>query len=144
MLCKSCFKTYIPVVLLAPAMPRLNHNYTPHFLSRISNNCSICCSQVVFGLQHQFSGYYSRYRAGSLFCLHFCSGIQHCQSCLGAKQVTFDILLTEDNPVNQKLAVKILEKYGHTVEIAENGSLAVDAFKGRMAQNKPFEIILVR
>ena len=46
--------------------------------------------------------------------------------------------------MNQKLAVKILEKYGHTVEIAENGSLAVDAFKGRVAQNKPFDIILVR
>jgi len=45
--------------------------------------------------------------------------------------------------VNQKLAVKILEKYGHTVEIAENGSLAVDAFKGRVAQGKPFDIILV-
>ena len=58
--------------------------------------------------------------------------------------VTFDILLAEDNLVNQKLAVKILEKYGHTVEIAENGSLAVDAFKGRVAQNKPFDIILVR
>ena len=58
--------------------------------------------------------------------------------------VVFDILLAEDNLVNQKLAVKILEKYGHTVEIAENGSLAVDAFKGRVAQGKPFDIILVR
>jgi osomolarity two-component system sensor histidine kinase NIK1 len=57
--------------------------------------------------------------------------------------VTFDILLAEDNLVNQKLAVKILEKYGHTVEIAENGSLAVDAFKARVAQGKPFDIILV-
>ena len=45
--------------------------------------------------------------------------------------------------VNQKLAVKILEKYGHTVEIAENGSLAVDAFKTRVLQNKPFNVILV-
>ena len=34
--------------------------------------------------------------------------------------ITFDILLAEDNLVNQKLAVKILEKYGHSVEIAEN------------------------
>jgi osomolarity two-component system sensor histidine kinase NIK1 len=57
--------------------------------------------------------------------------------------VTFDILLAEDNLVNQKLAVKILEKYGHTVEIAENGSLAVDAFKARVSQGKPFDIILV-
>ncbi|KAI0298323.1 hypothetical protein BC826DRAFT_999267 [Russula brevipes] len=44
-------------------------------------------------------------------------------------EMMFDILLAEDNLVNQKLAVKILEKYGHSVEIAENGSLAVDAFK---------------
>ncbi|KAF6761431.1 hypothetical protein DFP72DRAFT_1150968 [Ephemerocybe angulata] len=48
----------------------------------------------------------------------------------------------DDNLVNQKLAVK-LEKYGHSVEIAENGSLAVDAFKARVAQNKPFDIILM-
>jgi osomolarity two-component system sensor histidine kinase NIK1 len=58
--------------------------------------------------------------------------------------VIFDILLAKDNLVNQKLAVKILEKYGHTVEIAENGSLAVDAFEGRDTQSKPFDIILVR
>ena len=57
--------------------------------------------------------------------------------------VTFDILLAEDNLVNQKLAVKILEKYGHTVEIAENGSLAVDAYKTRVGQGKSFDIILV-
>lgn len=58
--------------------------------------------------------------------------------------ITFDILLAEDNLVNQKLAVKILEKYGHSVEIAENGSLAVDAFKARVAQGRPFDIVLVR
>lgn len=40
--------------------------------------------------------------------------------------VTSDILLAEDN-----LIVKILEKYGHTVKIAENGSLAVDALKAK-------------
>ena len=40
-------------------------------------------------------------------------------------------------------AVKILEKYGRTVEIAENGSLAVDSFKARVAQGKPFDFILV-
>ena len=56
--------------------------------------------------------------------------------------VTFDILLAEDNLVNQKLAVKILEKYGHVVEIAENGSLAVEAFKARVQKNRPFDIIL--
>ena len=58
--------------------------------------------------------------------------------------VVYDILLAEDNMVNQKLAVKILEKYGHIVEIAENGALAVDAFKQRVAQGRLFDIILVR
>ena len=46
--------------------------------------------------------------------------------------------------MNQKLAVKILEKYGHAVEIAENGSLAVDSYKLRVAQGRPFDIVLVR
>ncbi|KAH8104366.1 hypothetical protein DFH11DRAFT_1883396 [Phellopilus nigrolimitatus] len=57
--------------------------------------------------------------------------------------VTFDILLAEDNLVNQKLAVKILEKHGHTVEIVENGSFAVDSFKLRVAQGRPFDIVLM-
>ena len=56
---------------------------------------------------------------------------------------TYDILLAEDNIVNQKLAVKILEKYGHSVEIAENGSLAVDAYKARITERRLFDIILV-
>ena len=57
--------------------------------------------------------------------------------------IVFDILLAEDNLVNQKLAVKILEKYGHSVEITENGSLAVEAFKARVLCNQSFNIILV-
>jgi CheY-like chemotaxis protein/HPt (histidine-containing phosphotransfer) domain-containing protein len=36
------------------------------------------------------------------------------------------ILLVEDNPVNQKLTVKQLEKLGYTSEVAENGMKALD------------------
>ncbi|KAI8991742.1 hypothetical protein BDF20DRAFT_812919 [Mycotypha africana] len=43
--------------------------------------------------------------------------------------VPLEILLAEDNIVNQKLAVRILEKFGHKVEIVSNGKLAVDAFR---------------
>jgi CheY-like chemotaxis protein len=44
-------------------------------------------------------------------------------------------LLAEDNLVNQQLAVRLLEKQGHTVIVANNGRLAVerlkqDAFQG--------------
>ncbi len=39
-----------------------------------------------------------------------------------------EILLVEDNRVNQKLAVKLLEKWGHSVTLAENGRQGVDAY----------------
>ncbi|MEW5789751.1 MAG: response regulator [Pseudomonadota bacterium] len=41
----------------------------------------------------------------------------------------WSILLAEDNPVNQKLAVKLLEKQGHRVSVADNGQLALDAWR---------------
>ena len=59
-------------------------------------------------------------------------------------KTNFDVLIAEDNPVNQKLAVKFLERYGHSVEIAENGHLAVEAYKARAEQNRRYDAILVR
>ena len=41
------------------------------------------------------------------------------------------ILLVEDHPVNQKLAVTLLTKWGHTVVLAQNGQEAVDLFSGQ-------------
>ena len=41
----------------------------------------------------------------------------------------YAILLAEDNPVNQKLAVKLLEKQGHVVSVADNGRLALEAWR---------------
>ncbi|MDJ0932760.1 response regulator [Breoghania sp.] len=48
------------------------------------------------------------------------------------------VLVADDNPTNQKVIVKILEKAGHDVEIAENGELALDAL-GRHS----FDIVLM-
>ena len=50
------------------------------------------------------------------------------------------ILLAEDNPVNQKLAVLILNKAGYQVEVANNGRKAVDCFT---RQPDDFDLILM-
>jgi len=48
------------------------------------------------------------------------------------------ILVTEDNPINQKLAVSVLEKRGHTVAVAGNGKQALEALEREI-----FDIILM-
>lgn len=48
------------------------------------------------------------------------------------------ILLAEDNLVNQRLAVKILEKMGHAVSVAANGKIAVE-----YQENEMFDLILM-
>jgi signal transduction histidine kinase/ligand-binding sensor domain-containing protein/CheY-like chemotaxis protein len=56
--------------------------------------------------------------------------------CLATTRLS--LLLAEDNPVNQKLALRLLEKRGHTVVTAVNGKEAVAAFDER-----PFDAVLM-
>ena len=48
------------------------------------------------------------------------------------------ILLAEDNPVNQKVAVRVLEKRGHTVVVVEDGRQALAAW-----EREPFDVVLM-
>jgi PAS domain S-box-containing protein len=48
------------------------------------------------------------------------------------------VLLAEDNQVNQRLAVRLLEKRGHRVSVADNGREAVAAHTAQ-----PFDLILM-
>jgi signal transduction histidine kinase/CheY-like chemotaxis protein len=48
------------------------------------------------------------------------------------------VLLAEDNAVNQKLAVRLLEKEGHSVTVVGNGRLALD-----MIESGSFDVVLM-
>ncbi len=48
------------------------------------------------------------------------------------------ILVAEDNKVNQRLALRLLEKLGHSVELANNGREAVD-----MLDQGVFDVVLM-
>ena len=48
------------------------------------------------------------------------------------------ILVTDDNPVNQLLAVRILEKQGHTTSVADNGQEAL-----KEVERQTFDLVLM-
>ncbi|KAF9056922.1 hypothetical protein BDP27DRAFT_1454263 [Rhodocollybia butyracea] len=144
---------YIPIVLLAPSMPRLNCGSpsTQHAIQRRSSTSYFPPfshdrhESVKWCLDNSISSQVTTPVSAQDLASALVSALESntVSPVAAPNDVTFDILLAEDNLVNQKLAVKILEKYGHSVEIAENGSLAVDAFKDRVAQGRPFDIILM-
>ena len=52
--------------------------------------------------------------------------------------LSLQVLLAEDNPVNQKLARRVLEKMGHKVTTVSNGSAAVDSI-----ENRHYDVVLM-
>jgi two-component system sensor histidine kinase/response regulator len=51
---------------------------------------------------------------------------------------SFRILVAEDNVVNQRLAIRLLERQGHTVVIAADGHQAIEALA-----REPFDLVLM-
>lgn len=49
-----------------------------------------------------------------------------------------DILVAEDNPVNQKLAIRLLQKRGHTIALAENGQEVL-----ALLDQRTFDLVLM-
>ena len=56
---------------------------------------------------------------------------------------TIRILLAEDNPVNRKLVVRLLEREGHTVVVADNGQTACELALAARDGGDPFDVILM-
>jgi signal transduction histidine kinase/DNA-binding response OmpR family regulator len=56
--------------------------------------------------------------------------------------VPLKILLAEDNPVNQIIATRLLEKEGHHVTVASDGRAAVHGWRSAAALN-PFDVIFM-
>jgi two-component system, sensor histidine kinase and response regulator len=56
----------------------------------------------------------------------------------GSRPPALSILLAEDNPVNQKVAVRYLERAGHRVRVVVNGLEAV-----RLLQREIFDLVLM-
>ncbi|KAJ7279447.1 hypothetical protein C8J57DRAFT_1712509 [Mycena rebaudengoi] len=115
---------YIPIALLAPSLPRLNMKWCLENGISAHNNTPITSLDLSSVLLSALEN-------------------NTVNPASAATDITYDILLAEDNLVNQKLALKILEKYGHSIELAENGSLALQAFTDRALQNRPFDVILM-
>lgn len=59
-------------------------------------------------------------------------------SSFNASEVKLNILLVDDNLVNRQIGSKILEKFGHTIHLAESGEEAI-----RQTQIHSFDIILM-
>ncbi len=65
-------------------------------------------------------------------------GVMITRHWLRERRQTLRVLLAEDSPINQKLAVRLLSRRGHDVTVVEDGRKAVDAFLG-----SEFDIVLM-
>jgi signal transduction histidine kinase len=63
---------------------------------------------------------------------------EYSETATGGRMPGLEILLAEDNAVNQRLAMRILEKHGHAVTVANNGEEAL-----RLLEDKEYDLVLM-
>ncbi|MBF0213525.1 MAG: response regulator [Magnetococcales bacterium] len=53
-----------------------------------------------------------------------------------------NILIVDDNPINRKMLLEYLARYGHC-DIASNGVDAVDQFEAEFTTGNPYDLVLL-
>ena len=53
------------------------------------------------------------------------------------------ILLVEDNEINQQVACELLQSEGFSVDVADNGHIAVHSVAARAAEHMPYDLVLM-
>ncbi len=64
--------------------------------------------------------------------------VHGCQRVEAERPIQARLLLAEDNPVNQKVTVRLAEKLGYKVDVVQNGAQAIDALL-----RHPYQTILM-
>ncbi|KAL4402335.1 histidine kinase osmosensor [Malassezia pachydermatis] len=110
---------YIPINLVTPTMLSLNLTYCLDYGISSYINTPVAISDLYYALLPSLES-------------------SAATPVEGSHEVSYDILLAEDNLVNQKLACKILQNQGHRVNVVDNGEQAVQA-----VQNHAYDVILM-
>nr|XP_018267275.1 atypical/HisK protein kinase [Kwoniella dejecticola CBS 10117]OBR89433.1 atypical/HisK protein kinase [Kwoniella dejecticola CBS 10117] len=120
---------YIPIVLLAP----------------VTSDQSLSPIPVKDCLEMGINTYYTTPLGTTELAAAMLPALESHQMQPGdsVKDTVLSILLAEDNLVNQKLAVKLLEVAGHKIEVADNGEIAIEKYKRRQLARTPFDVILM-
>ncbi len=84
------------------------------------------CLKEIYGIQSEKKGVETRF------------GIEEPKAKASDIPSSLKILLAEDNKMNQKVAITMLKKLGHTITIAQNGKEAFELY-----QKKKFHLILM-
>ncbi|MBC8052295.1 MAG: response regulator [Sphingobacteriaceae bacterium] len=117
-----------PIILLHPVGDETGARYPDLFNASITK--PVKQENLFYTVQEQLKTGYKRFEVEKTTNLLLSKSF--------ANEYPLSILLAEDNLINQKLALKVLDKLGYKPLLANNGQEAID-----LATEKPFDVILM-
>ena len=106
----------IPIVLLSSIGDETRKRYSDLFSSVLTKPVKQqhLCKVIQMALKNQANENTAEQKSANALSVDF------------ASQFPFDILVAEDNPINQKLIIRILNKLGYFPDLANNGAEVID------------------